>query len=216
MTDGHPEGDWYIIEARGVMYGVVKGKLLSRSPNFWGLMDKYFDYSGEAVGEPALAETVIVAPTLGSRVLKNGSEGQDVKEMQTGLIRLGYDLGKWGTDGEFGDCTEQAVIAFQRDQGMDGSGKFDEATLTAFSAALAALDKPAEEPMKVVIEGGNCYIRSAPNTDGKKLGVAYAGEALTFGGAIDEETRWLLVQFVKKGEVAPTNGWVSPKYGRLA
>ena len=34
---GHPEGDWYIIEARGVMYGVVKSKLYSRKPNFWGL-----------------------------------------------------------------------------------------------------------------------------------------------------------------------------------
>lgn len=39
-----PEGDWYIIEARGVMYGVVKTRLNNRKPNFWGWMTKYFDY----------------------------------------------------------------------------------------------------------------------------------------------------------------------------
>lgn len=60
---GHPEGDWYIIEARGVSYGVVSGKLLSRKPDYWGLMDKYFDYSDEAMIETPV-ETVIVSPTL--------------------------------------------------------------------------------------------------------------------------------------------------------
>lgn len=208
VKEGHPEGDWYIIEARGVMYGVVSGKLLSRKPNFWGLMDKYFDYENEAVTE-APAETVIVAPTLGSRILRNGDEGADVKEMQSGLIRLGYDLGKWGADGDFGDATEQAVIAFQRDHGLDDDGEFGPLSLAACTAALAALDKPADNPKYVVIEGGNCYVRTAPNTTGKKLGVAHAGDKLVFGGSIDEETRWLLVEYNGK------NGWVSPKYGRL-
>lgn len=45
VKEDHPEGDWYIIEAKGVMYGVVKSKLLSRKPNFWGWMTKYYDYS---------------------------------------------------------------------------------------------------------------------------------------------------------------------------
>lgn len=48
-----PEGDWHLIEARGVLYGVVKTRLLSRKPTFWGLMTKYFDYS-----EPAQARKV--------------------------------------------------------------------------------------------------------------------------------------------------------------
>ena len=203
---GHPEGDWYIIEAKGVMYGVVQSKLYSRKPNFWGLMDRYFNYDLTAT-EPE--QPVTVAPTPGSRVLKNGSEGEDVKQMQSTLIRLGYDLGKWGADGDFGDCTEQAVEAFQRASGLDDTGIFDAATCDALEKALAALDKPAEAPRYVIIEGGNCYVRSAPNTDGKKLGVAHRGDKLPFGGVIDEETRWLLVEY--KGQ----NGWVSGKYGRL-
>lgn len=213
---GHPEGDWYIIEARGVMYGVVSAKLLSRKPNYWGLMDKYFDYSGEAMAETPQTQTVIVVPTLGSRMLRNGDEGADVKDMQTGLIRLGYDLGKWGADGDFGDATEMAVKKFQLDHGLEADGEFGPLSLAAYTKALNALDKPVDAPKYVVIEGGNCYVRTAPNTTGKVLGVAYAGDKLVFGGSIDEETRWLLVQYTPKGEKAPTNGWVSPKYGRLA
>jgi hypothetical protein len=215
VKEGHPEGDWYIIEARGVMYGVVSGKLLSRKPNFWGLMDKYFDYSDEAVPETPEAEPVIVSPTLGSRILRNGDEGADVKEMQTGLIRLGYDLGKWGADGDFGDATEIAVKTFQRDHGLEADGEFDPLSLAEFNKALSTLDKPADNPKYVIIEGGNCYVRTAPNTTGKALGVAHAGDKLAFGGSIDEETRWLLVQYTPKGANTPTNGWVSPKYGRL-
>lgn len=213
VKDGHPEGDWYIIEAKGVMYGVVKSKLNSRKPNFWGIMDKYFDYSA-TVAAPE-ETTVVVAPTLGSRVLKNGSEGEDVKQMQTALIRLGYDLGKWGADGDFGDCTEAAVEAFQLDHGIKVNGKLDAATLAALEAAITALDTPAEAPRYVVIEGGKCYVRTAPNTSGDKLGVAHEGDKLLFGGQIDEETLWLLVQYTPKGANAPVNGWVSGKYGRL-
>lgn len=36
VVEGKPEGDWYIIEARGVNYGVVKTKLNSRKPDYWG------------------------------------------------------------------------------------------------------------------------------------------------------------------------------------
>lgn len=45
VKDGHPEGDWYLIEAAGVLIGVRQSRLNSRKPNFWGHMTKYFDYS---------------------------------------------------------------------------------------------------------------------------------------------------------------------------
>lgn len=208
VTDGKPEGDWYIIEAKGVMYGVVKSKLNSRKPNYWGLMDKYFDYGDNAEYKPS--ETpVVIAPTLGSRILRNGDEGADVKEMQAGLIRLGYDLGKWGADGDFGDATEEAVKAFQKDHDLEVDGEFGPKSLAAFEKALAVLDKPVEAPKYVRIVGGNCYVRTAPNTSGKALGVAHEGDELPYGGMIDEDTKWLLVEY--KGQ----NAWVSGKYGRL-
>ena len=45
VEPGHTAGDWWLVEARGVMAGVVKTRLSQRRPNYWGLMTKYFDYS---------------------------------------------------------------------------------------------------------------------------------------------------------------------------
>ena len=206
VTAGKPEGDWYLIEARGVMYGVVKSKLLSRKPNFWGYMDKYFDYSENVTAEEVagIAET----ETLGSRVLKNGSEGNDVKEMQSGLIRLGYDLGRWGADGDFGDQTEIAVKQFQSDHGLAVNDAFDEKCVAVLDAALVAISLPVEDPQSVVIEGGDCYIRSEAGTSGKILGVAKRGSIHAYAGETSQ-TGWICIKH------GGGTGWVSGKYGRL-
>lgn len=53
--------------------------------------------------------------------LRRGDKGPYVTLAQTELINRGYDLGKWGADGQFGAQTEKAVKAFQKDHdGPDG------------------------------------------------------------------------------------------------
>ena len=121
---------------------------------------------------------------------------------------VGYSCGKWGADGEFGDCTEQAVEAFQRDHGIDATGIYDAPTRAAMEKALDEADEPEDEPRYVKIVGGNCYVRTAPNTDGKKLGVAHDGDVLPYGG-MTSDNGWHLVAFKNQ------NGWVSGKYSRL-
>lgn len=138
-----------------------------------------------------------------------GCEGADVKVMQEALLTLGYDLGKWGADGDFGDCTELALIKFQTDAGIAADGECGPQTIEALDKALDALDeKKPEVARNVHIEGGDCYIRTAPNTTGRILGVAHRGDVLAYGGETSEGG-WLLVDH--KGE----NGWVSGKYGKL-
>lgn len=203
VNEGHPEGDWYLIEAQGVLYGVVSSKLYSRKPNYWGWMTKYYDYSDSGV------DYTPVELHLGDRILKNDMEGNDVKELQTNLIRLGYDCGKWGADGDFGDATEMAVRRFQVNNGLVVDGEFGPKSLAAMNKAMAELDKPIEEPPKEVkIEGGNCYVRSEPNTSGDKYGVAHEGDRLLYQNETSENG-WLRVMFKDK------IGWVSGKYGKL-
>ena len=60
----------------------------------------------------------------------------------------------------------------------------------------------------VRISGGNCYIRTEPNTAGTILGVAHKGDVLPFGGEVSP-AGWLLVQHKNQ------NAWVSGKYGRV-
>jgi peptidoglycan hydrolase-like protein with peptidoglycan-binding domain len=101
-----------------------------------------------------------------------------------------------------------AVKQFQKDHGLEASGRFDAKALTAFESALVALDAPVENPGTVKIEGGNCYIRAASNTSGKDLGVAHRGDTYPYAGEI-AENGWLKIVY-KDG-----TAWVSGKYGRL-
>ena len=153
-----------------------------------------------AAGERAYA--------LGERLLRNGCEGADVAEMQGMMLRLGYGLGKWGADGDFGDATEMAVLAWQRACNLEADGVVGPLTLAAMEAALETLDAPVEAATHVQICGGDCYIRSAPGTDGRKLGVAKKDSLLKYGGEV-WQNGWILV------ETDNQNGWVSGKYGKL-
>lgn len=202
VKDGVPGGDWYLIEARGVYYGVVMTKLNDRRPNYWGWMTKYFDYDQSGVSVP------VDAPATSTRILRNGDEGEDVKAMQTNLIRLGYDCGRWGADGDFGDATEMALKKFQSEHGLEADGEYGPLSKAAMDKAIASMEQAHSEPRKVKISGGNCYVRSAPNTDGKILGVAHDGDSLDYGGQTSDNG-WNLVDY--KG----VNGWVSGKYSKL-
>ena len=128
-----PRGDWVLIEARGVMTGVVSTRLYARKPNFWGLMTKYFDY-GEAVvnGELGMGNGEFLGETI-----RRGDEGEAVRAMQEALLGLGFDLGKWGADGEFGRATEAAVAAFQRERGLPETGVFGAAERAALEDSAA-------------------------------------------------------------------------------
>ena len=200
VKENEPSGDWYVIEAKGVMYGVCCTKLYSGNWNRWGWMSKYFDYE----------EDVAVEYTLGDRLLENGVEGEDVKQLQESLIRLGYDCGRWGADGEFGDATEMAVMEFQKSHRLTADGRYGAKTHTALEKALLSIDDPVKNPKKVTIVGGNCWVRSAPDVDlGIKHGVARCGMILEYAGQTSENG-WYLVKF------NDIEGWVSGKYGRLA
>ena len=199
VKEDDPEGDWYLIEARGVMVGVVRTKLLSRKPDYWGWMTKYFDYENDIPATDC---------HLGDRVLKNGMEGEDVKALQTDLIRLGYDLGKWGADGDFGDATEAAVRQFQKDKRLAVDGEAGDATVAALEKALAKQEKPVTDPQRVQITGGRCYVRSEPSKAGEQLGVAHEGETFAYAGETTQEG-WNKINYNGK------EGWVSGKYSRL-
>lgn len=69
------------------------------------------------------------APAL----LGNGSTGEAVRDLQRKLSALGYPL---AADGIFGNDTEEAVSAFQRDHGLDADGLAGARTRAAIDAAL--------------------------------------------------------------------------------
>lgn len=159
------------------------------------------------------AESVIVSEVeqyaLGDRVLKNGSTGTDVKALQEALVTLGYSLGKWGIDSDFGDCTELAVRAFQTQQGLTVDGVVGEKTVKALKAAVAAAIVTVNNPSYVEIVGGSCYVREAPAVGETIMGVALEGTKYLYNGQTSDNG-WHCISYKDR------TGWVSGKYGRLA
>lgn len=142
---------------------------------------------------------------LGERILRNGDVGNDVKELQSKLIELGYSCGSYGADGEFGDATEMALCRFQREHDLLVDGEFGP---DSYGALFDALGEDTNTGYHVKIFGGNCYVRSAPNTDGQQYGVAHEGDMYPYQGE-QSENGWYLIEYKS------TNAWVSGKYGRL-
>ena len=160
-------------------------------------------------GAKAGSEAVSVVYKLGDRILKNGMSGDDVKELQEMLISLDYGCGDWGADREFDDATQIAVEHFQHDNGCAVDGEVGPETLSALRAAMKAAEAPVADARYVKIVNGDCYVRTAPNTNGKKLGVAHRGAVLKYQG-VQSADGWNLIQY--NGQ----NGWVSGKYSELA
>ncbi len=61
-------------------------------------------------------------PSYQGYLIKKGQKSENVKKVQARLIELGYSCGKYGADSNFGNDTENAVKAFQRDNGLAQDG----------------------------------------------------------------------------------------------
>jgi peptidoglycan hydrolase-like protein with peptidoglycan-binding domain len=189
------------IEMRGFDYDCQRRKVKDGPWTKWGMLpDSMISYDDKPKPEPE---------PVGDRDLKNGDEGPDVKQLQENLIELGFDCGPYGADGEFGDCTEMAVEAFQRAYGLPETGVYDAETRAKMDEVLDEQDEPVEEPRWVEIVGGDCYVRTAPNkTNSKKLGVAHRGDKYPYQGETTDDG-WNLIMYKNQ------NAWVSGKYSRL-
>jgi g-D-glutamyl-meso-diaminopimelate peptidase len=78
-------------------------------------------------------------------VLRLGSRGTEVKLLQSLLGKIGYDPG--AIDGVFGTQTQQAVIEFQRDNGLTPDGVVGPSTSKFFESFLVGYDTYTIRPM---------------------------------------------------------------------
>jgi len=75
--------------------------------------DLAYEDDADSFGNPYPEPTIL---------LRKGIVHTGVKWCQWHLNRLGYDLGKWGVDGDFGALTDKAVRAFQAAQKIEVDG----------------------------------------------------------------------------------------------
>lgn len=71
-------------------------------------------------GRDAHSDTTVVAQSVAAAVLKKGSKGGEVSEVQRRLKKWGYYSG--AVDGIYGENTRKAVINFQKKNGLTADG----------------------------------------------------------------------------------------------
>ena len=91
------------------------------------------EYFGIPYVAPAVAPSI---PTVTSTILRKGSAGPEVKSLQKKLLQIGYYLGSYGADGDYGDATVTAVRKFQKDNSLAVDGEAGPNTLAAVNKVL--------------------------------------------------------------------------------
>ena len=104
---------------------------------------------GIATQLPTLTPTLVPQATAAPLVLKLGSTGIEVRNLQAKLRDLGYMR---TVDGDFGDGTKRALISFQNRNGLLADGMACPATLAKLSSRNAVraplTPKPTQVPLK--------------------------------------------------------------------
>lgn len=77
---------------------------------------------------------LVPAIALGATMLEVGSNGSDVTKVQKRLIQYGYMTGS--ADGKYGEKTRDAVIWFQKRNGLTADGRVGSATAAALGVTL--------------------------------------------------------------------------------
>lgn len=85
-------------------------------------------------------------------VLKRGSKGAAVRDLQTMLVKAGYPLPKFGADGGFGDETDAALRSFQSAMGLVVDGEYGKQSRIALKQATTPAKPGRAEPDKSAMQ----------------------------------------------------------------
>ena len=155
-------GDGKIVEAKGAEQGVTTSKVTESRWKCWGELKGVEYEEGTPAEDPAQEDEPVSEPTL-----RKGAKNKYVKELQQLLMDRGYDLGKWGADGDFGAQTEKAVKQFQKDWGLTADGIVGPATWAKLKEA------PEHRTYTVIIrnltaEQRTKLLKEYPNAESKE------------------------------------------------
>lgn len=138
-------------------------------------------------------------PEYSSVILSKGNKGSAVKELQENLIKLGFSCGACGADGDYGNDTFNAVMAFQDTYGLTQNGVFGTKEREAMTIALANY---------VEVTGASVNIRKGNTTSYGIIGVAKKGQKFKYLKQTSENG-WHLVDYNNQ------KAWVSGIYSKL-
>ena len=170
-----------------------------------------------AMGDASFVPSTAVVETKEDNskpVLKNGSSGSYVSDLQTKLNKLGYNCG--AVDGVFGTNTEKQVKKFQADYKLEADGIVGEKTWAALDKAkknegsntasnTPESDKSFASYVARVTSKSGLNVRNSPNASGEIVNTLPHAGAYTI---VEEKNGWGLLKSYQKNQ----NGWICLKY----
>ena len=142
----------------------------------------------------------------GSSVLKKGSTGEAVKDLQQKLVVLGWSL---DTDGDFGNLTLAAVKEFQAKYDLEVDGIVGSQTMKALNDAVGMVKETNEstepaatiESYEGIVTAYTLNVRQSPTTSSNVIDKLYTDEVVT---VTKESNGWCYIPAKK--------GWASLEY----
>ncbi len=144
---------------------------------------------------------------LGSRILRLGSVGDDVAQLQDNLAAIGYTV----TDerGKYAASTHAAVVAYQQKVGLVADGEYGPLTHTAMLNTLANTAPAPAQPtpgVRYAVTGNTVWLYdNHPDFGGNRIGVAGMFDTLTglntrgyVPVVIDGKIRWISSKYLKE------------------
>lgn len=139
----------------------------------------------DSVAQWSVAGTVGGKVTPSQSVLKKGSKGPFVAELQRNLNTIGF--GPLKEDGDFGEKTEKAVKAFQNKVGLTSDGWAGPRTLEAIGMAIGALNaKPKIEKLEAVAPAVEEEVKKSTGALGWLTGI-FTGSSVGIGAFMQAE-----------------------------
>ena len=156
-------GDGWVIEASGTINGVIKSRITISKWVEWGEL--------KGVNYETGLDDVITDPeenmTYGT--IRKGDKGPVVKYAQQLLMKAGYDLPRFGADGQYGAETVAAVKAFQKKNGLSQDGIIGQRTW----AKLLDGKQAEVKPVKYTV-----IIRDNDKETAEEITAKYGGEMI--------------------------------------
>lgn len=123
MGDAQRKAGQELVQYLKDKYGISKVQKHS-DVNATGCPGTHFPFGeiSEGVETEKPAESAAGGFTAVFPQLSKGDKGDKVRVLQELLRGKGYDLGTYGTDGDFGGATRSAVVAFQVRSGLSVDG----------------------------------------------------------------------------------------------
>lgn len=149
-------------EVSAVSRGVNRGDPQSRRPaNHEAQRIEWTAKAITLVRDPASLQLGAGAgPVANDDALRIGSTGDDVKAVQRALTALGYAAG--ADDGIFGPATRRAILAFQDEHGLSGTGVADQVTRAALAGARDGETAPPTSRDPPPVQGSSSEPPLAP------------------------------------------------------